>query len=125
MHRIKSIALLFMPFAVQACTTSDTYIPESDRIEQMVILSDYEFDPGGLIGQKYLIPAQTLKAVKQNEEYIIYIAQEGYSTIAVYGSTSPPLGFCVPKEKTKSWRLYINTCQAKIKTMPKYRMKSN
>ena len=114
--------ILASPLMLQACATNDVYIPDSDRKDKMVILTDYEFDPGGVTGQKYLIPAQTLNAVKHNEEFTIYIAPEGYSTVAVYGSTTPPLGFCVPKDNTQNWKLYINTCQAKLKTLPEYRM---
>jgi len=125
MHINKSKYSLVVLLALQACATNDTYISETQNTDKMVTLQDYEYDPGGLIGQKYLIPAQTLKAIKENEDYRIYLASEGYSTIAVYGSTSPPLGFCVPKDGTDKWKLYINTCQAKMKTLPKYRMESD
>ena len=125
MHRIKFSFILALLLTLQACATRDTYILDTQNTDKMVILNDYELDAGGFLGQKYLIPAQTLKAIKHNEDYTIFLASEGYSTLAVYGSTSPPLGFCVPKNGTDSWKIYINECQGKIETLPDHRIETN
>lgn len=114
--------LVLIAWTLQACATSDTFVAAVQESNRLLIYSDYELDSGGYIGQKILIPAQTIPAIKENNKYYIFIANEGYTTVAVYGTTSPPLGFCVPKDGSDSWRLYLNACAGKLKVLPNHEM---
>ena len=110
----------FISIALQGCATSDTYIPSNQASDIIELYDDFEIDADGYLGQKYMIPAQSIRAVKENQKYRIYVAEKGYSTIAVYGTTSPPLGFCVPKDGSLEWKLFLNTCAGKLKALPNY-----
>jgi len=113
---------IILGIALQGCATSDTYISSNQVSDMMQLHDDFEINAGGYLGQKYMIPVQSTKAVKQNDIYRIYIAESGSFTIAVYGTTSPPLGFCVPKDGSLEWKLFLNTWAGILKTMPNYTM---